>query len=83
MGKYANKRIAGVYFFDLKVSLQYHFSPELELLHLQIFTFAHFHIEIAFTLFIICTPCTRAAPPLIAAATCTASIICASLYPFS
>lgn len=39
----------------------------------------HFYIAISFTLFIICTPCTNVAPPRIAAATCTASIICASL----
>jgi hypothetical protein len=45
----------------------------------HISTLLNHHIDIAFTLFIICTPCTKAAPPLIAAATCTASIICASL----
>ena len=37
------------------------------------------YIAISFTLFIICTPCTNAAPPFMAAAMCTASIIWASL----
>ena len=31
----------------------------------------------------ICTPCTSEEPPRIAAATCTASVICSRLEPFS
>ena len=33
--------------------------------------------------FRICTPCTSDAPPRIAAATCTASVICSGVEPFS
>src|SRR5690606_39822782 len=41
------------------------------------------YIESPFTLFIIWTPWTKLAPPRMAAATWTASIICSSSQPFS
>ena len=43
----------------------------------------HAHIPTLATTFFICTPCTSAAPPLIAAATCATSVSCSGSQPLA